>query len=80
MSVIRDFAYSRFLGFDMDIVMEKVREKGLVCFGSGADGIVAEKVFRDRVKEFVFCDNDERKWKWSTGYFTTAIVEKIPAK
>lgn len=62
LEVVRDFAYSRALGFDLEEVKVRLQDKNLVCFGSGLDGIAAKKIFGNLVKEFVFCDNDSRKW------------------
>lgn len=62
MKIIRDFSYSRHLGYDMEDAQKNLSGKKLLCFGSGADGLIAEKAFRSIVGEFIFCDNNEQKW------------------
>ncbi len=62
LEIIRDFAYSRMLGFDLEKAKRRLQDKKLVCFGSGIDGITAKKIFGNLVKRFIFCDNDSRKW------------------
>lgn len=62
MERIRDFAYGRALGFNMEQVKKNLEKRKLICFGSGADGKLAKDIFGGFVEEFCFCDNSEQRW------------------